>query len=189
MDPTPSIWHELLKRSSALKRRYGDIPGGPEDTRSLALRAAAKFPDGGLPNVDTRDHLFAVWTKALYSVLNDLCRRQKTAKKHGYEHQVQIEDYHSSTDAEHDETLMHMIRALKELEQLDQDMEEQKARILAMRYLGGLTWKEIASELGSSITTVRREAHFAIAWMRDQLMQQGVSMDAHDGGEADDDAD
>ncbi len=184
MDPTPSIWHELLKRSSALKRRYGDIPGGPEDTRSLALRAAAKFPDRGLPNVNTRDHLYAVWTKALYSVLNDLRRRQKTAQKHGYEHPVPIEDHHSATDAEHDETLAEMIRTLKELEQLDLEMDEQKARILTMRYLGGLTWKEISLELGKSITTVRREAQFAIAWMRDRLMQRGISMDAALGGEA-----
>ncbi|MBU1699053.1 MAG: hypothetical protein KJ970_02410 [Candidatus Eisenbacteria bacterium] len=188
MDPTPSIWKELLKRSSALRRRYGDIPGGPEDTRSLALRAAAKFPNGGLPNVNTRDHLYAVWTKALYSVLNDLRRRQKTAQKHGFGHQVQIEDYHSSTDAGHDELLSQMIMALKELEKLDQEMEEQKAQILTMRYLGGLKWSEIAAELGSSITSVRREAQFAIAWMRNELIQSGVQMDNLDVREAGNDS-
>lgn len=187
MEPTHSIWQELLRRSAALKHRYGYIPGGPEDTRSLALRASAKFPDGGLPVANSRDHLYAVWTKALYSVLNDLRRRQKTAKKHGYDHQVQIEDYHSSTDAEQDETLMHMIRALKELEQLDKDMDEQKARILTMRYLVGLTWKEIATELDSSITTVHREAQFAISWMRDRLKQQGILLSGLSMGEAADD--
>ena len=176
MDENPTLWRELWRRASALRRRYGDIPGGPEDTRSLVSRAAVKFPHGGLPNTANRDHLYALWTKALCSVLNDLWRRQQTAQTHGYGTAVPVEDHHLQTNERVAEIQRHVTWALRELAQLDDEMGESKARILTLRYLDGFTWREIASERGSSITTVRREAQFAIAWMRDQLGQRGVSI-------------
>ncbi|MCK4306012.1 MAG: hypothetical protein KAY24_17365 [Candidatus Eisenbacteria sp.] len=178
MDESPTLWEGLRRRASALRRRYGDIPGGPEDTRSLVSRAAVKFPrGGGLPTAENRDHLYALWTKALCSVLNDLHRRQKTRETHGYKTAVPLEDHHLQTDERDAETLRHMSWALQELARIDDETGESKARILTLRYLDGFTWKEIASELGSSIGTVRREAQFAIAWMRNQLIQRGVPID------------
>ena len=177
MDEHSTLWRELWRRASALRRRYGDIPGGPEDTRSLICRTAAKFPEGGLPNTRDHDHLCGIWTKALCSVLNDSWRRQKTARDHGYGTAVPVEDHHLQTNERVAEIQRHVTWALRELAQIDDAMGESKARILTLRYIDGFTWREIASERGSSMTTVRREAQFAIAWMRDQLGQRDVSID------------
>ena len=172
-----SLWGDLRRRAAALHHRYGNIPGGPEDTRSLMNRASAKFPHGGLPVATERDHLLALWTKALCSVLNDARRRPQTAFKHGYQVRVPLDEHHLQIDERDGEVLRQMIRALQRLAQLDEVTNEHKAEILTLRYLDGLTWREVAERLGSSITTVRREAQFAAAWMRDQLARSGVKLD------------
>ena len=115
-----------------------------------------------------------VWTKALTSVLNDAWRRQKTARDHGYGTRVPLKDELSLSDERAAEIERQVTRALCRLAQIDEEMGESKARILTLRYLDGFTWREIAAEQESSITTVRREAQFAIAWMRDHLGEPGV---------------
>ncbi len=67
------------------------------------------------------------------------------------------------------EDLIALDRALKKLAALD----ERDARVVELRYFGGLTTGEIASVLGVSERTVRSDWAFARAWLKQELSQEG----------------
>ena len=47
--------------------------------------------------------------------------------------------------------------------------DERKARIIELRYFGGLSLEETATELGISITTIGDETRLARAWLRREM--------------------
>ena len=55
--------------------------------------------------------------------------------------------------------------ALSELARSD----ERKARLIEMRFFGGMTAEESAEVLGISMSEVRRELRIAQAWLRKEL--------------------
>jgi RNA polymerase sigma factor (sigma-70 family) len=55
--------------------------------------------------------------------------------------------------------------ALKDLARLD----ERKAKVVELRYFGGLSVAETAEALGISVATVGRELRFAEAWLHKAL--------------------
>ena len=62
--------------------------------------------------------------------------------------------------------LLALDRALERLSSLD----PRKARIVELRYFGGLNYDEIAAALESSPATVGRDLRFARAWLKSELM-------------------
>jgi RNA polymerase sigma factor (sigma-70 family) len=49
------------------------------------------------------------------------------------------------------------------------DVDPRKARVIEMRYFGGLSNAEIAEALDVSVPTIVRDARFAEAWLRQHL--------------------
>jgi RNA polymerase sigma factor (TIGR02999 family) len=68
-------------------------------------------------------------------------------------------------EADHDVELLDLDAALRQLEARDSD----SARIVELRFFGGLELREIAETLGLSESTVDRRWRFARAWLRTQL--------------------
>jgi RNA polymerase sigma-70 factor, ECF subfamily len=52
-------------------------------------------------------------------------------------------------------------------------VDERQARIVELRFFGGLTIEETAHVLGVSATTVKREWDFAKAWFQRELTRDG----------------
>jgi RNA polymerase sigma factor (sigma-70 family) len=52
------------------------------------------------------------------------------------------------------------------------DIDERKARVVELRYFGGLTEKEIASVLKVSNETVRRDWRLAKSWLLRRLSEE-----------------
>ncbi len=48
-------------------------------------------------------------------------------------------------------------------------LNELQARVMTLRYFGGLTVPEVAAALGVSVVTVERDGRLARAWIRGQL--------------------
>jgi RNA polymerase sigma factor (TIGR02999 family) len=61
--------------------------------------------------------------------------------------------------------LLDLDRALEVLSQEDESL----ARIVEMRYFGGMTAEETAEALGRSVHVVRHDLRFAEAWLRRRL--------------------
>ncbi len=176
MDPTPSLWDGILARASVLRRRYANLADAPQDTWSLVGRVAAeKFAGGVAPKTRDRDHLWALWTRAMVSVLNDLHRRER---RRGATTPLEaLGEGHEPAQAEPDDRLQALAEALRELAERDAALGEEKALLVALRYFEGLTWEELGTTLGSSVRRARDEWAVTRAWLRRELRRRGVELD------------
>lgn len=172
MDPTPSLWTGLLRRASALRRRYGDMATTPQSTWSLVNRAATRFTGRAVPEARDRDHFYAQWTRAMCSVLNDL-RRRGTVRAA----RVPLDSAWAEREQDEPAVVEALREALEALAAQDERVQERKALILALRHFEGLSWKDVARHLGTTVPAVRREWYLAQAWLRRELRRRGVDLD------------
>lgn len=176
-EPTPSLLEGILRRASTLRRRYANLDGGPEDTWSLVNRVAAeKFSGSVEPRANDRDHLYALWTRAMVSVLNDLHRRERRGGPHRAS--APLPSQHGAPAPARDEEALRVLdEVLAELAARDESMGEQKALVVVLKYLEGLTWEQLATALGSSVRRVRDEWAVTRAWLRRELRRRGVELE------------
>jgi RNA polymerase sigma-70 factor, ECF subfamily len=50
-----------------------------------------------------------------------------------------------------------------------QSLRPRQSQVVTLRVFGGLTWQEVASQLGVSVTTVRDDFRMARAWLHKEL--------------------
>lgn len=122
-----------------------------------------------------RAHFFAVASGAIRHILVDHARAKRAAKRPSSRQQVSID--HAVVISERDlDDVISVDLALARLSALDM----RQARIVEMRYFGGLTVEEIAEVLGISLATVHRDWVIAKAWLHGELKQQ-ASLNDTDG--------
>lgn len=114
-----------------------------------------------------REHFFALAARAMRQVLVDAARRKKTDKRGGGWKRVSLDPSTplSSEDDDGAPTIDQLDAALSALERED----ERRARVVELRYFGGLTVPEAARVLGVSERTVKSDWRFARAWLRAEL--------------------
>jgi RNA polymerase sigma-70 factor (ECF subfamily) len=115
-------------------------------------------------NWQNRAHFFAVAAYAMRQILVDHSRRKNALKRGGpLEH---LEDPGLVTDTIRDpETILALDQALTRLEKKD----HRQAKVVELRYFGGLTEEEIAEVWNLSLRTVKREWSVARAWLFAEL--------------------
>ena len=101
---------------------------------------------------------------AMRRILIESARRRLRQKRGGERERVTLTDGVASV-AVRPEELLSLDAALQELQQHDQDM----ARVVELRYFGGLTVEEVALVLGSSVRSVHRQWAGARAWLHRTL--------------------
>ncbi|MCU0247082.1 MAG: ECF-type sigma factor [Bryobacter sp.] len=109
----------------------------------------------------TRSHFLAIAARVMRQVLVDASRARLAEKRGGGAVKVELnEELHGGiARADHDVMALH--RALDDLAALD----SRKAKIIEMRYFGGLTGEEIAGVLEIGTATVTRDLRMAEAWL------------------------
>ncbi len=110
-----------------------------------------------------RAHFFAVAADVMRKILIDHARRKNAQKRDGGQKILVDEAVSFSSEKELD--LLKLDEALQALEKLDQ----RQARIVELRFFGGLSIEETAYVLKTSETTVKREWTFAKAWFQREL--------------------
>ena len=98
------------------------------------------------------------------SVLIDQARRRTAAKRGCGATPGSLADWDIAA-AMPDDLLLQLNEALVRLHALD----ERKARVVELRYFGGLTTEEASGVLGVSMATVKREWTVAKAWLYQQM--------------------
>jgi RNA polymerase sigma factor (TIGR02999 family) len=98
-------------------------------------------------------------------ILVDHARARRAEKRGGGERPAQLEEA-AAYCADSPEDLLSLDRALEALAALD----ERKARLIELRYFGGLTPPETAEVMSISISTVSRELRSAEAWLRREMV-------------------
>jgi RNA polymerase sigma-70 factor, ECF subfamily len=124
------------------------------------LRLAGQF-DKDWKN---RSHFFAVAAQVMRQVLVDHAKRNKAAKRGGGAAKVELTD-----------GLAISVDALDEILVIDEALtrlalvHERKAKVVELRFLGGLTEDEVARVLAVDPRTVKRDWEFARAWLYGEL--------------------
>lgn len=118
-----------------------------------------------------RGHFFGVSAQMMRRVLVDIARRRDAGRRGGPRVvHVPVEDVDLPEEAQ-DMDLVGLDRALDELAVRD----ARKARVVELKFFGGLSMEEIAEELGVSLRTAHNDWAFARAWLYRSLAGQAAS--------------
>ncbi|WP_168164492.1 ECF-type sigma factor [Pirellula sp. SH-Sr6A] len=112
----------------------------------------------------SRGHFLALAATMMRRILVDHARSRKRLKRGGEFVRVLFdEDLKLSVSNEED------VLAIDELIEELQKLDERQARIVEMRFFGGMTVPEVAEVLGLSTRTIENEWRMCRAWLRKRL--------------------
>jgi RNA polymerase sigma-70 factor (ECF subfamily) len=117
-----------------------------------------------------RTHFLAIGAKAMRRILVDHARQRRRAKRGGGRQRISF-DEQIMLSPQHDEDLLSVDELLADLE----DIDPRQAKIVELRFFGGMTSAEVAEYLGVSKSTVDREWRIVRAWLRKQLSEDDQS--------------
>jgi len=159
----PLVYDEL--RRLAAIRLAQESPGQTLQATALVHEAYLRLlgPEGGSLDWANRGHFFAAAAEAMRRILIDVARR-KQAVRHGggYAQEEMPRDVAVSTDITDVVELIALDESLEKLARHDPT----KAKLVELRFFGGLSNAEAAKVLGISPKTADRYWAFARAWLR-----------------------
>jgi RNA polymerase sigma factor (TIGR02999 family) len=156
------IYGELHKLAASYMRR--ERRGHTLQTTALVNEAYIRLIGQHDVEWQSRSHFFGVAARVMRRVLLDCARRRQAAKRGGAHEQIRVEDSLLLSESQLD-TVVAVDEALTRLEKVD----PRQGRVVELRFFGGLDVEETAAVLGISAATVKREWHFAKAWLQREL--------------------
>jgi len=159
---TPLVYEELHR----LAHYYmsGERAGHTLQTTALVNEAYLRLIDWKNVQWQNRAHFFAVSAQLMRRILVDFARARGYDKRGGGVRAEALDEAALVTD-EKGTDLVALDEALGALAELD----ERQARIVELRFFGGLTNEEVAEVLKVSEGTVRRDWSLARAWLHREL--------------------
>jgi RNA polymerase sigma-70 factor (ECF subfamily) len=153
--------HRLARSYMARERRDHTL-------QATALVNEACLRLAGTEGIEWRDraHFLGIAARLMRRVLIDHARRHAFQKRGGGLHKVPIDEERLATEPR-DLDLLALDRALESLAAVD----ARKAKVVEMRYFGGMTIEETAGALRVSIDTVKRDWQVARMWLLRALEQ------------------
>jgi RNA polymerase sigma factor (TIGR02999 family) len=151
----PIVYDELRRVAHRLLRlEYAEtLP-----TTALVHEAYLKLVGQHSVDFQNRAQFFAIAAQAMRRILIDHARERRARKREGIKLPI---DEASSVSVEVNESLIDLDLALSELALLD----ENAAKIVELRYFGGLTLEETAAVLELSPSKAFREWTWARTWL------------------------
>jgi RNA polymerase sigma factor (TIGR02999 family) len=140
-------------------------PGETLQTTALVNEAFLKLAGRSIDPAD-RHHFFALAARAMRQVLVDYARERGARKRGGDRRRTTLDDAAISIDGIAEE-MLGIDRALTALEQVD----ERLSRLVEWRFFGGMTEEEIATAMGVTARTVRRDWQKARAFLYRELQK------------------
>jgi RNA polymerase sigma-70 factor, ECF subfamily len=116
------------------------------------------------PNYENRAHFFGTIASIMRQVLVDHARASQAAKRGGQALTLALDDALDATP-QRQPTVVAVDDALRSLAAID----ENKARLVELRFFGGLTAEEIAEFQAVSVHRVRHEMRLALAWLHREV--------------------
>jgi len=110
-------------------------------------------------------HFLGMAARTMRQILVDHARKKKAKKRGAGVTVLGLQDIDGRIDLSDDYDLLDLNEALERLEQAN----DRQARIIDLRFFGGLSIRETALALGISEHSVKKDARFALAWLRSQL--------------------
>ena len=162
------IVYDTLRRLAAnfLRSERGDLT---LETRNLVSEAYLRLVDQDRVEWRDRAHFFAIAGRVMRRVLVDHARRRESAKRGGHVEKVPLRD----ADGIFLDQRLHFLDLHQALDRFTA-FDPEAARLVELRYFGGLTKNETAEVMGISSATVIRRWRLARAWLHQQLIEENV---------------
>ena len=161
----PLVYEELRQIARIHMRR--ERPDVTLQATALANEAYVRLIDARHVQWRDRAHFFAMASRMMRRVLVDAARARRAAKRGGAAPRVTF-DESLNVAAERGVDVTAIDDALQALE----TVSERKARVVELRFFGGLTVEETAAVLKVSPDTVERDWRFARAWLKRELSER-----------------
>ena len=158
------VYPKLRQMAGSLLSR--ERRGHSMEPTMLVHEAYLKLVDQQNATWKTKSHFFAVGAEAMRRILVDRARHRNRLKHGGDMLRITLTDLNAkSLSVNRDQDVLVVSEILSRLEKLD----PRQAKIVELRFFGGLTLDEAAEALGISRRTVAYEWRIARAWMRAEL--------------------
>lgn len=164
LDRLTPILYDELRRLAASHLRRGFESETIQPT-GLVHEAYLRLADQEGLEFQNRSQFFGLAAQVMRNILVDHARSKSAAKRGGGGIPVTLSDNLAAPESASEILMLH--EALDALAQQD----DRKARIVEMRYFGGMTAQEIADAMGISLATIGREIRVAHAWLLRRMQQ------------------
>jgi RNA polymerase sigma factor (TIGR02999 family) len=149
-----------------MARRYmkNEAQGNTLQATALVHEVYLRLVDVTSVDWHARAQFFAIAAQIMRRVLVDAARRRGARRRDGAASKVNL-DESAILSPEPDPSTLALDEALTAFSQV----APRQARVVELRYFGGMTEEEIVAALNISPRTVRRDWHFARAWLLREL--------------------
>ena len=158
----PVVYEELRRLAAAYLRR--ERPGQTLQPTALVHEAYLRLMKDRPGRWQNRAHFCAIAAHSMRQILIERARARGALKRGGAQPRVTLDEGLVAGESRSID-LVALDSALERLERLDAE----QARLVELRFFGGLTIEETAEAIGVSPATVKREWTMARAWLKLQL--------------------
>lgn len=158
----PQLYDEL--REMARRKMEREPRGQTLQATALVHEAYVRLVGERDPGWGGRAHFLGAAAEAMHRILVERARAKGRLKRGGGRARVDLTDV-ATLDGAPDADILALDEALSRLEARD----PRKAKVVVLRYYGGLAIEEIAHALSVSPATVKTDWNFALAWLQREL--------------------
>lgn len=159
----PLVYEDLRRLA---KHRLASLPPGQTlAPTELVHEAFARLVKSEDRTWETRRHFIDAAGVAMRCILVDRARSRNRLKRRGGGQRVDLNELAESPFAEDDERIERVDAALTQLEKIDR----RAAEVVTLKFFLGLGEEEIASTLGLTPRTVRRDWAYAKTWLKAEI--------------------
>jgi RNA polymerase sigma factor (TIGR02999 family) len=162
----PLVYAELKRMAARHMNREG--PGISLQTTALVHEAYLRLVNQDAVDWQSRAHFFGICAQLMRQILVDHARARQRVKRGGGAFHLDLDENIAAVTGDAEDILA-LNDAVDRLHAFDQ----RKARVVELRFFGGLDVKETAEVLKISENSVIRDWRLARAWLQKEL-QTGV---------------
>jgi RNA polymerase sigma factor (TIGR02999 family) len=177
-DLMPLVYDELRRIAARYVSR--ERPGQTLQATALVNEAFVRLSAERPREFQNRTHFLAIAALSMRQILVQRARARRAAKRGGAPQRITLDDanvdvskvpagFGNAAPGPADIDVLALDEALTRLASFDAEL----ARLVELRYFGGLTVEETAEVLGSSPATVKRHWALARAWLKQALEGEG----------------
>lgn len=158
---TAVVYRELRRMASAHMRR--ERPGHTLQTTALVNEVYLRLVDVKSVDLRHRSQFFGLAATLMRRILVDAAREHRARKRGGHVEKIDLQA--ATISQEPDTFMVDLDQALETLSKV----APRQAKVVELRYFGGVSDEDAAELLGTSARTVRRDWQFARAWLMQQM--------------------
>lgn len=160
----PLVYEELRRLAASYVRR--ERPGQTLQATALVHEAYVRLINEKSRTFQNRTHFLAIAALSMRQILVQRARARRAAKRGGDPERITLdEQLFAAPQGGPEVDLVALDLALEKLAALD----PRQAKVVELRYFGGLSVEEVAGVLDISPATVKRDWTLARAWLKREL--------------------